>query len=502
MWRLGRWLTCVLLVAMAVAVTAPSALAFTKAHIFWDDQGAIAEANLDGTGLNQRLIPVLNSGAGPQGLAVDGQHIYWSNGGTGSIGRANLDGGAASQAIVTGIGSPEGVAVDGQHIYWVDFAAGSIVEANLDGNNIVPVITGLAAPSGIAVDSEHIYWTSGSVRIGRANLDGSNVQPNFIPNVDGALNVAVDGQHVYWSNLNAQTIGRANLDGTGSTNSFVSGAGSAWGVAAGGGHIYWTTATLEIQPTVGEANLDGTGANPTFIATNPIPRQIAVSAPTSQVAPGTPPAFAATHQATISAPLTLTVTAGGNLALELAALTFAGADPSDFIIGSDGCLAPVDPGQSCQITVNFTPQAQGVRAATLKIASNDPSGPLLVPLTGTGTTPAQGPPGPAGRPGATGPRGPAGPAGQVVCRTTLLARILCTLEFAPGKWRASSSVVHASYRIRHAGRIVATGRLTITRGRIARVSIGRLRRGHYSLLVTVGRGRHPQVLLTQAFTVH
>jgi len=54
----------------------------------------------------------------PYGVTVDGQYIYWSNFGTNTLGRANVDGGEVNQSFITGASGPDGVVVDGEHIYW------------------------------------------------------------------------------------------------------------------------------------------------------------------------------------------------------------------------------------------------------------------------------------------------------------------------------------------------------------------------------------------------
>ena len=75
-------------------------------------------ANLDGTGANQSFITAATDSIG---IAVDGQHVYWTNTFAGTIGRANLDGTGVNQFFITGANDPEGVAVDGQHIYWTTY---------------------------------------------------------------------------------------------------------------------------------------------------------------------------------------------------------------------------------------------------------------------------------------------------------------------------------------------------------------------------------------------
>jgi hypothetical protein len=95
----------------------------------------------------------------------------------------------------------------------------------------------------LAVDGQHVDWTgldSGAPpiggppsltgTIGRANLDGSGVEPRFI--ITGASDptgVAVDAAHVYWINLFTGTIGRANLDGSGVDQSFIADVGYGTG---------------------------------------------------------------------------------------------------------------------------------------------------------------------------------------------------------------------------------------------------------------------------------
>jgi hypothetical protein len=135
--------------------------------------------------------------------------------------------------------------------------------------------------------------------------------------------------------------------------------------------------------------------------------QITYAAPA--LATSGPVAFAGTQPlSTISFAQPLTITNNGSATALISGLTFAGADPGDFLLGSQGCLGPVPAGASCTVAIRFTPQAQGARTATLVIAGNDPAGPLTVALSGTG---GQVPQAPAGATGSTGPAGPVGPTG-------------------------------------------------------------------------------------------
>ena len=77
-----------------------------------------------------------------------------------------------------------------------------------------------------------VYWgnTAGPVfglpgtTIGRADNDGTGVDPSFIAGASTPDAVAVDTAHVYWINeTDGHSIGRANLDGTGVDQHFITG---------------------------------------------------------------------------------------------------------------------------------------------------------------------------------------------------------------------------------------------------------------------------------------
>ncbi len=252
--------------------------------------------------------------------------------------------------------------------------------------------------------------------------------------------------------------------------------------------------------------------------------------------------FSTQAPSTISAPRTVTITDTGLAALVVTGLTFAGTDPQDYLITSNGCLAPIAPGVSCTVGVAFAPQQQGPSSATLQIASNDPNGPASVSLSGTGgqlpqgqtgptgatgpTGPAgatgptgaigaTGPPGPAGATGATGARGPAGQIELVVCRTVTKTRTKhgrkvavkvkkCTTRLVSGtvKFTIASHAVEAN--LSRAGVTYATGRAIPTgTGQLELVVTRRthpLRPGRYILTL---RSRHEgrQILERTAITI-
>ncbi len=250
--------------------------------------GTIGHANLNGTGVEQNFVTAVQlEGAGcgtdpetrcgPSSVVVatlpDGTSaIYWDNPQVGSIGRETLSGSPANvnQSLVTGIRQlfHVGVAVDSQHLYWTNGAF--IGRSNLDGTGANQQFINLApsTASYVVADDRYLYWSNG-IEIGRANLNGTDVITNFLSlpgeNPGG---LAVDSSHIYWADRTNSAIGRANLDGTGANPTFITGANDPTDVAVDGQYVYWTALTTSGRPpagAIGRANLDGTGANPSFI---------------------------------------------------------------------------------------------------------------------------------------------------------------------------------------------------------------------------------------------
>jgi virginiamycin B lyase len=275
------------LVLLAVTLLASLLWGFAQradASIYYANSSRLGRVNLDGTGANGSFITGLSSVAG---VALNEDYVYWSSNisgaGNGKISRAHLDG-SDPEVLITGATNPQAIAIDGTYIYWGNAGSvNTIGRAKLDGTEVnQSFITGANVPNGIAVDAAHIYWTNnGGNTIGRANIDGTGAVQNFITGANGPLGVAVDAEHIYWANFGGAggtTIGRANLDGTGKNQNFITGAEAPRSVAVDGTHIYWSNFGFGGGTTYGRANIDGTGANDEFIKGASAPFGIATNA--------------------------------------------------------------------------------------------------------------------------------------------------------------------------------------------------------------------------------
>jgi hypothetical protein len=82
-----------------------------------------------------------------------------------------------------------------------------------------------------------------------------------------------------------------------------------------------------------------------------------------------------------------TVSNTGSDSLAVGASTLTGSDASAFDIVNGAGSFTLAPGGSDQIEVAFSPSTEGPKSVTLSIPSDDPDeDPVLIPLTGTGTT--------------------------------------------------------------------------------------------------------------------
>jgi hypothetical protein len=218
-------------------ISLPWELAVNSNHIFWSEgSGAIGRANIDGTGIDNDLL----GGAlvAPFGIAVGGGQLYWSSQ-MGGIGRSALNGSHQDRNLFNPGDYPANeIALDSTHIYWIDGPTNGIGRANLDGSGAKAYF--ISTPTylfGLAIGpaDNYIYWSNGNDAIGRATVAGGDVDPTFITGAHEAEGVAIFGGHIYCANSGSGAIGRANVDGTDVDQNFITGLTGLTGIAVDGG---------------------------------------------------------------------------------------------------------------------------------------------------------------------------------------------------------------------------------------------------------------------------
>jgi hypothetical protein len=243
-------------------------------------------------------------------IAIDeaAEYVYWTDPAADRIGRAKLDGTDFKADFITGLDEPQGIAVIDQgsstYVFWTQRGAldgqgraqtdlGTIGRADLDGTNVNPsCITGITNPRSIAADSNFIYWTMPEIAqpylgtIGRTELScAGSVETDLSEGnvADLSGDIAVDANHIYVSSstntFSNSFIYQLELDGSGEAfhGNFpikVEGTDSALGLAVDGTNLYWSnSATNEI----GRSDLDGANAKFDFITESAHPEDLALA---------------------------------------------------------------------------------------------------------------------------------------------------------------------------------------------------------------------------------
>ncbi len=331
-------------------------------------EGARVQATVPVT--SGQTLAVLVGGAGVRGFGAGG----FNGGGTGSNGEGDVatlssGGGGASDLRVAPFGLGQRLVVAGG-----GGGGGGNGEGAGPGSSGGPAggrggVSGGSGMVGSDLSGSVIGGQPGAGGAGQGGAGGNAGTPGGSAGEAGSL-----GQ-----GGNAGSGSFVGGDGGGGGGGHVGGGGgggggSAAGEGAGGGGGGGGSSFVEPLAT-SESVTNGVQSGNGLIAISygvPVARAASVTFPGVQL------------QDTISGVQTIEVLNDGSGALEVSGMTFSGADPQDFVVGFNGCLGPVVAGASCTIGVSFIPQAQGPRTADLNIASNDPSSPLTVALSGTG----------------------------------------------------------------------------------------------------------------------
>ena len=159
----------------------PIGLVAADGWLYWADQNAIGRVRPNGTHLSRRFIklPQQTGGGVADGLATDGQHLFFSRCQDDEIGRVNFGSGGLAFIKLPKSSCPQGLAVGGGDLYWAEIG-GYVGHATLQGTQIVSkwlnIHTG-QGPFNLAADDVDLYWDWGGVagspvHVGRARVSG------------------------------------------------------------------------------------------------------------------------------------------------------------------------------------------------------------------------------------------------------------------------------------------------------------------------------------------
>ena len=197
-----------------IGTLAVSYIATSETAVFGTRQRAVAMATMGEVvelTLADGVETVLASYQGrPRYLALDADHVYWSDL-DGPIMRAAQGAAGGAEPVAMGT-APEGIAVDDAYVYWTEPSRGAVVRANKVGGVVETIATGQDQPVQILVDGDFVYWTNtsdyGPGAVMRVRKDGSSA-PAVLATGQGMMAgqhrgpwaLAVDERAVYWTEL-------------------------------------------------------------------------------------------------------------------------------------------------------------------------------------------------------------------------------------------------------------------------------------------------------------
>lgn len=172
---------------------APASLIAVRGFIYWSARNAIGRMALDGSHVLRRFIVFHQEQGGgvADGLASDGTYLYFSRCTDDTIGRVGLNGRGEIDLRFISLAPtscPQGISVAGRHLYWTELGAGTIGRATLDARGVDGRwlhIRSTQGPFQVAADGAHVYWSWGGVAgspayTGRADANGTHIDPRFL----------------------------------------------------------------------------------------------------------------------------------------------------------------------------------------------------------------------------------------------------------------------------------------------------------------------------------
>jgi len=214
-------------------------IAISGNRLFWVIQnglgGSLDYATLGGTPVAHTLVSHLSV---PMGLVAANGWLFWAD--QNAIGRVRPNGTQLTRHFVVppqefGGGVADGLATDGQHLFFSRCQSNEISRVSISGHGLDLSFIKLPAtscPQGLAVGNNHLYWAELFSHIGRATLQGTGANRSWlnIHSNQGPFNLAVDNSNLYWDWGGAagspEHVGTARVNGTGLRTSLFLGQGA------------------------------------------------------------------------------------------------------------------------------------------------------------------------------------------------------------------------------------------------------------------------------------
>jgi hypothetical protein len=113
--------------------------------------------NLDGTG----LIPLGSGFTTPNNVAANSSEVFFTTWvANGAVMRVPIGGGTPPTFFAKNQNQANDIAIDGENVYWTVYGSGTVLRQSLAGGPPLTLASGQTQPQEIALDANNIYWTS------------------------------------------------------------------------------------------------------------------------------------------------------------------------------------------------------------------------------------------------------------------------------------------------------------------------------------------------------
>lgn len=216
---------------------------------------------------------------------------------------------------------------------------------------------------------------------GTGTAPGGTISPTSISFGSQSLGSTSSAQTATLSNNGSAALAISSLAITGANSGdFAQTNTCGSSVAAGGSctiSVTFTPTASGIRTASVTVTDNATGSPQSVSLSGTATAPVITLSPTS-IAFGTQPIATTTSAETIS------VTNGGNSALNISSLAITGANAGDFAEIGDTCGTSVAAGGNCTVGITFTPSLAGAETASVSITDNASGSPQSVTLSGTG----------------------------------------------------------------------------------------------------------------------
>jgi hypothetical protein len=239
-------------ILLVVGQSSPSAIATTTLSagtqsVAWVDPTAgtvMRQQMLAGDPYGQPQV-IAKGQSSPQGIAVSGDQIVWSEYNSGRIDWMGPGlAGTMPRQFPAGT-APLGVVIDGARAYIADYGTGAVLSQGIPPGGVDQASLATGGAFAIAVDATNVYFTA----VTQLTIDNKTSAIVSVPKAGGAPttlapnqvypgSIAIDATSVYWTDADAKAIRKVAKTG-GAVTTLAKSDGAALGVAVDATYVYF-----------------------------------------------------------------------------------------------------------------------------------------------------------------------------------------------------------------------------------------------------------------------